>query len=119
MNTPGQREPDPLLISAVVADIEQPDRDPAVVQAAAAAVGRAVADIDPVFVAEAAEKADGSLQVDVWETAAVHFEDLLPEQYQEIWERESGSSWQVATSGSGQLQEVLAAAVGAAVKRLG
>ncbi len=79
----------------------------------------AVAEIDPVFVAEAAEKSDGSLRVDIWETAAVHFADQLPEDYQEAWEQESGTSWQVATSGGGGMQDVLAAAVNAAVERLG
>jgi len=49
----------------------------------------------------------------------VQFEDLLPEDYQEAWEQESGASWQVATSGPSHLQDVLAAAVNAAVLRLG
>lgn len=109
---------DPELVAAVAAEIQQPDRDPAVVQAAAGAVGRAVAGIDPVFVSEAADKSDGSLRIDVWESAVVHFGDLVPEQHQEAWERESGSSWQIATSEPSELQDVLAAAVDAAVQRL-
>jgi hypothetical protein len=117
MDTPTPAEPDPQLIAAVVAEIEV-DRDPAVVEAAAGAVARAVAGIDPVFVSEAADKADGSLRVDVWESAVVQFEDLLPEQYRDAWTQESGTSWQGAASGSSDLQDVLAAAVEAAVRRL-
>ncbi|MFN8183340.1 MAG: hypothetical protein U0R23_02860 [Candidatus Nanopelagicales bacterium] len=113
------RSPDPQLIDAVAADIAHPDRDAGVVQAAATAVARAIAGIDPVFISEASEKSDGSLRVDVWESAMVQFEDLLPEDYQEAWEQESGASWQVATSGPSHLQDVLAAAVNAAVLRLG
>lgn len=112
-------EPDPQLIAAVSAEIQQPDRDPAVVEAAAGAVARAVASIDPVFVSETADKSDGSLRIDVWESAVVQFDDLLPEKYHDAWEQESGSSWQAPTSGAGDLQDVLAAAVDAAVKRLG
>ncbi len=119
MDTPNDRSADPELIAGVVADIETSDRDPAIVKAAAAAVAEAVAEIDPVYVSETSEKADGSLRVDIWETAVVHFADLLPDGYQEAWEQESGTSWQVATSGGGQMQDVLAAAVDAAVQRLG
>lgn len=119
MDKPTHPQPDPELVAALAADIGQADRDPAVVQAAAAAVARAVADIDRVYVAEAADKSDDSLRIDIWETATVQFEDLLPEEHQEAWERESGTSWQIGTSGAGQMQDVLAAAVNAAVKRLG
>ncbi len=104
---------DPHLITGVVADIENSDRDPVVVQAAAAPVAGAVAEIAPAFVAETSEKSDGSLRVDIWETAVVNFADLLPEDRQEAWEQESGASWQVATSGGGQMQDVPSAAVGA------
>jgi hypothetical protein len=48
----------------------------------------------------------------------VQFEDLLPEQYRDAWTQESGTSWQGAASGSSDLQDVLAAAVEAAVRRL-
>jgi len=119
MDTPANAEPDPQLIAALVAEIQHPDRDPSVVEAAAGAVARAVAGIDPVFVSETVDKSDGSLRIDVWESAVVQFGDLVPEQYQEAWEQESGSSWQIATSAPSDLQDVLAAAVDAAVKRLG
>jgi hypothetical protein len=118
MDKPTNPEPDPQLIAAVTADIQRPERDPAVVQAAAAAVARAIAGIDPVFIAEASDKADGSLRIDVWESAMVQFEDRLPEEHQEAWELESGASWQAATSAPTHLQDVLAAAVDAAVTRL-
>ncbi|HRY08673.1 MAG: hypothetical protein H6526_00205 [Actinobacteria bacterium] len=109
---------DTQLITAVAAEVQTPDRDPAVVSAAATAVARALAGIDPVFVTEAAEKSDGSLRIDVWESAVVQFEDLLPEDQQEAWAQESGASWQIATSAPSHLQDVLAAAVDAAVARL-
>lgn len=112
-------EPDPDLIAKITAGIKESDHDPAVVKAAATAVARAVADIDPVFVMEASEKADGSLRVDIWETASVGFGDLLPDNYQESWEQESGSSWQGGASSDGELQDVLAAAVDVALKHLG
>lgn len=118
MDTSTNPEPDPQLIAAVANDIQSPERDAAVVQAAATAVARAVAGIDSVFIAEASEKADGSLRVDVWESAMVQFEDLLPEDQQQAWEAESGASWLVATSAPTHLQDVLAAAVDAAVTRL-
>ncbi len=69
MTSPNHPAPDPQLIAGVVADIEHLDRDPAVVRAAAVAVAGAVAEIDPVFVEEAADSSDGSLRVDIWETA--------------------------------------------------
>ena len=118
MTSPNHPAPDPQLIAGVVADIEHLDRDPAVVRAAAVAVAGAVAEIDPVFVEEAADSSDGSLRVDIWETGVVHFADELPPDYQEAWEQESGASWQVATSGAGEMQDILAAAVNAAVGRL-
>lgn len=118
MNNPTDVGPDPQLITAVAADVQTAERDPAVVNAAATAVARALAGIDPVFVAESAEKADGSLRIDLWESAVVQFEDLLPEDQREDWAQESGASWQIATSAPTHLQDVLAAAVDAALARL-
>jgi hypothetical protein len=107
--------PDPGLTAAITAAITRPDRDGATVQAAATAVSQAVADTDPVFWAEAAENADGSLRLSVWESAMVRFGDLLPDQYREVWEQESGSAWQ---GGANELQDVLAEAVDAALEHL-
>lgn len=118
MNTPTHGQPDLDLIAKITAGIKASDRDPAVVDAAATAVAQAVADIDPVFIAEAADKADGSLRVDVWETAMVKFGDTLPEELQETWEQESGAAWQGAAGGGTQLEDVLAAAVDVAVAEL-
>lgn len=119
MNTPTHPQPDLDLVAKITAEIKTSDREPEVVDAAAMAVAQAVADIDPVFVAEAADKADGSLRVDVWETAMVKFGDALPEQLRETWEQESGAAWQGAAGGGRQLQDVLAAAVEVAVSQLG
>ncbi len=107
--------PDPDLIAAIRTAITRTDREGAVVQAAATAVSQAVADTDPVFWAEAAEKSDGSLRLSVWESAMVRFGDLLPDQYREVWEQESGSAWQ---GGANELQDVLAGAVDAALQYL-
>ncbi|MEZ5185732.1 MAG: hypothetical protein R2720_08305 [Candidatus Nanopelagicales bacterium] len=119
MDKPSRQEPDQELITKITAGIQESGGDAAVVKAAATAVAQAVADIDPVFVAEASERGDGSLRVDIWETASVAYGDLLPDDYQESWEQESGSSWQGGASSDGELQDLLAAAVDIAVKHLG